>query len=239
MPLGQIETFDDIITAWQQARRESDRRAVWRILSRGGWFRACQDAVQKDDQTSLASWLDPGDPAKQHIIEFNGQQAALTVRVHLLCGLTASQNRIRERDKPIIEVPQDIPYEVPYGFCCDLTQELLGVPPRATEREVSLNTLLVDTARNEGMLTTLTLGLVPDGNGDLYPTPAFAFIRDATFCQAENDAREWLKHTSLTPKERDIRWQLQRHDGKPFVQLTGPSMGAAFGLGMAKLLARE
>lgn len=237
MPLSQLETFDDIVTEWQRAGRESDRRAVWRALSRGGWFRACRDAVQKDDWTSLASWLDPDDPAKQNIIEFNGQEAARTVRVHLQCGLSTFHNRTPEHNEPIIEAPHDIPPEVPLGLWRDLTQELLGLPPRTTEREVSLNTLLVDTARNEGMLTTLTLGLVPDGNGDLYPTPAFAFIRDATFCQAENDAREWLEHAGLAPEKHDIRWQLQRHDGKPFVNLTGPSMGAAFALGMAKLLA--
>lgn len=138
-----------------------------------------------------------------------------------------------------IEVSQNIPSDVPRGFCRDLTQELLGVPACAAQREVSLNTLLVDTARNEGMLTRLTLGLVPDGNGDLSPTPAFAFIRDTTFCQAENNAREWIARAGLSHEKRDIRWQLQRHDGKPVVNLTGPSMGAAFGLGMAKLLAGE
>ena len=239
MPSSQIETFDDIITAWQQARREADRRAVWRLLSRSGWFRACRDAVQQKDRTSLANWLDPSDATKQDIIAFSGPQAAQTVRAHVWCGLNALASRPLEHNEPVGEPPQDRPTEVAPGLLRDLIQQLSGAPARPAEQEVSLNTLLVDTARNEGMLTSLTLGLIPDGSGDLYPSPAFAFLRDASFCQAENDAREWLVHSGLVPKGQDIRWHLRRHDGKPFGQLSGPSMGAAFALGMAKLLAGE
>ena len=88
-------------------------------------------------------------------------------------------------------------------------------------------------------MTTLTLGLVPEGSGNFYPTPELAFLRDETFCQAEADAREWIIREGLQDRSYDVRWQLRRNDSKALVNLIGPSMGAAFALGMAKLLVGE
>jgi len=129
--------------------------------------------------------------------------------------------------------------QLPLGFFRDLTQELLGEPPRKAERDLSLPVLLVDTARNEGVVTTLTLELVPHGSGGLYPIPVLALIRDPDFRRAEYEARVYGEEVGLWQKGRDVRWRLQRCDGKPIVNLTGPSIGAAAALGIVKLFAEE
>jgi hypothetical protein len=106
-------------------------------------------------------------------------------------------------------------------------------------RDLSLPVLLVDIARNEGVVATLTLELMPDGNGGLYPIPELALIRDTDFRRAEDEARVCGEEVELWQKGRDVRWRLQRRDGKPIVNLTGPSLGAAFTLGIVKLFAEE
>ena len=100
-----------------------------------------------------------------------------------------------------------------------------------------MTVLLVDMARNEGVVATLTLEMLPDGSGELYPAPAFAFLRDDDFRQAEDNARAYLEQTSFANKHKDVRWRLQRRDNKPLTSLSGHSMGAAFALGIGKLCA--
>ncbi len=107
------------------------------------------------------------------------------------------------------------------------------------EKDISLNVLLVDTARNEGVLAVLTLESVRDGSGELYPIPELAFMSSADFQHAQHEAGAWAENTGLWRTDRDVRWQLRRRDGKPLVNLTGPSLGAAFALGIAKLFAGE
>src|SRR5881397_3055879 len=89
MPLSQIETFSEIAAEWYEAERESDKRAVWRKLVRGGWLRACRDAVQRGDRATLEAWLDKGDTTKQDLVQFQGEEAARMVRTHLRCSLAA------------------------------------------------------------------------------------------------------------------------------------------------------
>jgi hypothetical protein len=312
MPLGPIETFRDIEAEWHKAEHESDKRALWRTLARGGWFRACRDAVRRDDRATLEAWLDNEDTTKQDIVQFHGAEAAQMVHTHLLCGLAGywareltliaartdmrgvvptnashdtgngaaleltkvaweavfsqpdtsqnlqalAQDLLRNADVPsgsvtaatladraFFLVAQSLPalplHSLPFGFLCDLTRELLGEPLRSAERSLSLTALLVDTVRNEGVVTTLTLELMPNGSGGVYPVPELAFVQDPSFLQAQDDARTCVEEAAPWLKSREVRWRLQRHDGKPVVHLTGPSMGAAFALGMAKLCAEE
>jgi hypothetical protein len=146
-------------------------------------------------------------------------------RIYLYCGLLACgqcENKLENSSA---------------GFCKDLTLAFSGLPLRQPERDVSLTVLLVDTARNEGTVAVLTLALLSDGVGELYPAPELSFLRDATFQQAEENARSTLQTTRLWSPVYDIRWSLTRRDGKPVTNLSGPSMGAAFALGMGKLCA--
>src|SRR2546427_11440485 len=93
MPSGQTNTFREIEVEWLSAERESDKRAVWRALAKGGWFRACRDAVQRNDRTTLETWLDASDSTKRDIIHWAGAEAAQMVHTHILCGLAVCQVR--------------------------------------------------------------------------------------------------------------------------------------------------
>ncbi len=223
--MNQMETLEDIVDAWRKATRESDKRALWRTLARGGWLQACRTAVQQHDRVTLTSWLDETQTTQQEILQFSGPQAAQTVYTHLACSLAACGDTA-----PTLVL-------TPPGFCRDLSLALLGQPLRQAERDLSMAVLLVDMARNEGVVATLTLEMLPDGSGELYPAPAFAFLRDDDFRQAEDNARAYLEQTSFANKHKDVRWRLQRRDNKPLTSLSGPSMGAAFALGIGKLCA--
>lgn len=223
MPPTQINTFEDIITAWRAAARESDKRALWRLLARGGWFHACQGAVQKQDRTLLATWADETDSLRQDIIHFNGLETALLVQVHLRCGLAACG-----------QPEQELTHPSP-GFCHDLILALSNAPLRQGEQTTALTVLLVDTARNDGVVATLTLELLPNGSSTLYPTPELVFLRDADFQQAETQASAATHASGIWSTRHDVRWQLHRRDGRPLTTLSGPSMGAAFALGISKL----
>ena len=307
MPLGQIEAFSELAAEWHGAERESDKRAVWRALARGGWLRACREAVQRGDRAILEAWLDKGDATKQDLVQFQGEEVARMVRTHLRCSLAAcwaqavvllepsavtvaaprapavsavlellrtaweavasqsdtaqsldvlAQELFREARWPGARVTAaalaDLAFcllaqhrtapvsgQLPLGFFRDLTQDLLGEPPRKAERDLSLTVLLVDRARNEGVVATLTLELMPDGSGGFYPIPELALIRDPDFRQAQDDARAYSEGVGLWQKGRDVRWRLHRRDGKPIINLTGPSIGAPFALGLVKLFAEE
>jgi hypothetical protein len=223
MPITQIDTFDDIVAAWREAVRESDKRALWRLLARGGWLHACRDAVQKQDHATLAMWADKTDSLRQDIMQFNGPDIALMVQAHLQCGLAACGHSGQELTHPSP------------GFCHDLILALSNAPLRQGEQTTALTVLLVDTARNDGVVATLTLELIPNGSRALYPTPELIFLRDADFQQAETQASAATHSAGLWSTKHDVRWQLHRRDGKPLTTLAGPSMGAAFALGISKL----
>jgi len=236
LPSGQITTFSELAVAWHGAERESDKRAVWRTLARGGWLCVCRDAVQRSDQTTLEAWLDASDSIRQDVIQFNGTEAAHMVRTYLLCALFASRTREltwRERHGAVQEGIATL--SVPLGFCSDLIREFLAEPLRRAEQELSLTVLLIDTPRNDGVAAILTLALLPDGSEGLYPVPALAFIRDPDFCRAAEAACTWVKQVGLWREGYDVCWWLQRRDGRPLSTLTGPSLGAAFALGLGKL----
>lgn len=227
MPAGQLETFDDILDAWQKAERESDKRALWRTLARGGWFRACRAAARRKDATIFTLWLDTSEATRREIITFNGDDLARMVFTHLRCGLAVC-NGVRVE-----------PTHASPGFCWDLMLALTDSPPRPVHRSLSLTALLVDMARSEGVTAVLTLELLREGNGDFYPVPELAFLRDADFQQAETHAQAAVHTITHWPPSYDVRWRLQRRDGKPLTNLSGPSLGAAFSLGVSTLLASE
>jgi len=206
------------------------------VLAKGAWLSACRDAVQRSERTTFEAWLDAGDSTKQDVVQFAGPEFAHLVNVHLLCGLAGC--RAREEEARELHPPEfeSIAPNIARGFCRDLTLTLTGEPPRGAERCLSLAVLLVDTARYEGVGATLLLELIGDGRGECYAVPELAFLRDAAARQAESHARACVAGMGLWRTEWDVRWHLQRRDGKPLVTLSGPSLGAAFTLGLAKLL---
>jgi hypothetical protein len=133
--------------------------------------------------------------------------------------------------------------DVPLGFLYDLVQELFpsannSKHARQPVRALSLTSLLVDTVLDRGVVANLTLELMPDGNETLYPAPGLAFVaRDDKFREAETNARIYVQETArLWPNNQDIRWRLERRDGKRLSSaLVGDSLGGAFGLGLLRL----
>jgi hypothetical protein len=222
-----METFADILEVWRKAARESDKRALWRTLARGGWFLACRTAVQQQDRAVVQTWLEETQTTPHAIIQFNGPQMAQIVYTHLTCSLAVCEANVPSR------------LLIPPGFCRDLSLALMGQPLRQAERDLTMTVLLVDTARNEGVVATLTLELLPSGSGEFYPAPELAFLRDDDFRQAEDNARAALAQTSFADHHQDVRWRLQRRDNKPLTSLSGPSLGAAFALGIGKLCAGQ
>jgi hypothetical protein len=222
-----METFAHILDAWRTAERESDKRALWRTLARGGWLQACRDAVQRQDRLVLTTWLDVSNTTTQDIIQYNGPDAARMVDIHLRCSLAACGHEGQMLTQPSP------------GFCRDLVLLLSDASLRQAERTTTMTVLLVDTARNEGVTAVLTLELMSDGSGALYPAPELAFLRDADFQQAEANAGAAISAAGLWTPDTDVRWRLQRRDGKPLTSLSGPSLGAAFALGVSKLLTEQ
>jgi len=133
VPLSQIETFSEIAAEWRAAERESDKRAVWRKLVRGGWLHACRDAVQRGDRATLEAWLDKGDMTKQDIIQFNGAAAERIVRTHILCSLAACWARELASLEPLNAargiVTLDVPLDADVSAALELMRAAWGAMP--------------------------------------------------------------------------------------------------------------
>lgn len=237
-------TFDDIMRQWQACGTQEQRRALWeQWMGPGrGWFRACHTAVERRDTPALQAWLDPADSGKQTILRFHGAEAATMVQAHLLCAWAA----VHHGHWPTQTVPDEALGQavaetaLARGFLRDLAQELLRGQLRQKARQQALTVLLVDPAMDTGVVATLRLELMPGGDRQLYPIPALAFVaRDAAFCQAEHAASAYAQQVGLWPEGWDVRWQLERRDRHPIGTLTGPSLGGALALGLAKLLVAE
>ena len=106
------------------------------------------------------------------------------------------------------------------------------------EKDISLNVLLVDTARNEGVLAVLTLESVRDGSGELYPIPELAFMSSADFQHAQHEAGAWAENTGLWRTDRDVRWQLRRRDGETSCESYWSVSGSGLCAGHSKVVRR-
>ena len=74
--------------------------------------------------------------------------------------------------------------------------------------------------------------------GDFHLAPELAFVyRDKEFREAEDTAHTLTKE--LWRSDRDVRWQVKLHSDHPVDTFEGPSLGAAFTVGLAKLLASD
>jgi hypothetical protein len=161
---------------------------------------------------------------------------------------------LADRAFRLLAQPQDVaPDHRPSpGFLRDLTHELFSeeheLKPqdgiacgnvRPSEREERLPALLVDVTEDEGVVAILRLELMPEGTGALFPIPALAFRPTDDFRQAAENARKYLTGQGHWKESQDVRWRLERQRRQPISALSGPSLGAAFALGMEKLFAGE
>ena len=228
-----IRHLQDIEAQWPLCRTREARRNLWEqfIGPAGLWLSACRDIVQQGDAHTLALWLNPNDPVRQDILNFDAGRH-LVLRAHLLCtrlALTYDPNTTQdELDKLLHPMMEET--GLARGCLWDLTLALLPHDSRQPEHTEQLYVLLIEEDRDAGVVGLLSLHLMPNGSGDIYPHHDLAFVfRDPQFRQAEADARTYVGSLGLWPKDRDVCWRLTRpFDNRPVRRLTGASMGAAF-----------
>ncbi|MBV7339281.1 hypothetical protein KFU94_65905 [Chloroflexi bacterium TSY] len=123
------------------------------------------------------------------------------------------------------------------AWAWDVTSSMWDIPrPIAQVERVTVPLMI-----GKGTIANLTLELLSDlGNGELYPDPkTMSFVtRNEAFRQAEENAAAYVRAEGLREgnAKPDIRWRLERQDGRPFLSVEGGSAGGAFALGQTKLL---
>ena len=236
-----LRHLQDLEAQWPSCRTREARRDLWEPFTEpaGLWLSACRDIVRQKDTYTLARWLDPGDPTPQDILNFDANRRA-ALQAHLRCAhvaLTCAPNapldEFDARLRPIADETHLAP-----RLLRDLTWTLLpNGPTLAPEHATELYVLLIEEGRDTGVVGLLSLHLMSQGAGRLYPHHDLALVlRNEVFRQAEADARAYVDSQGLWARDKDVRWRLTRpFDNRPIRRLTGPSMGAAFALGLSKL----
>ncbi|MBI1929427.1 tetratricopeptide repeat protein [Candidatus Poribacteria bacterium] len=231
-------TLSEIKAKWEQYRRKPElRRDLWERLTDAnlrGWFEACRKAVQAGDAQALSAWLVKIDTIEPFLLECIARYVVQMVRAHLYCALVAVEKGRAEANQ-LKEIADKLGSAVPVKILRDLTRSFLGEGALPT---LVLPLLLIDTAANEGVVADVTLELVPDGDGSLYPSSEMAFVpQDDDFQNALNDAKTHLQRIGLWGGGFDVRWRVKMREHRtPPSMLVGNSAGAAFALGLARLL---
>jgi len=217
------------------------------------WFDACRAWVKgcpsPDDFPEIKSRRKIfGDAYDLSIAEAHIECACLALNPAFLAE-DGKQVLTEELKKIVAESAETAKATVKIGFLRDLVQEFLSeaedIQPRKAQRYESITALLVEEKQirndkvKDGVIVTLTLDLMPDGNGELYPHTSLAFVaRDDLFRSAEANARDYVKTFGFWGEGHDVRWNIARRDDEPLpLEVVGNSAGAAFAMGMAKLLA--
>ena len=238
-----VRDLQELEAQWPSCRTREARRHLWEqvVGSSRFWFAACRDIVQQRDAQTLVLWLHQDDPVRRAILNFDTHRCDV-VRAHLLCAHLALHCDPSIPPEALDDLLQPIAEETgcAQGFLRDLTWAFLSpdvvLHPIGTEE---LYVLLVEEGRDQGVVGLLSLHLMPNGMGALYPHHDVALVvRDASFRQAEEHARAYVQALGLWPQGLDVRWQIKRpFDNRPIRRLSGASMGAAFALSLAKLCA--
>jgi hypothetical protein len=91
----------------------------------------------------------------------------------------------------------------------------------------------------EGQVMDLTLELIEDGSGEIYPAPEMLFVEtDPDFCDAITQAFRWIKGKELLPDTCDVRWRLKTQSSNHIWpdRITGDSAGGAFLFALVQLV---
>ena len=203
-----------------------------------GWFAACQSWVARKGPSP------DGHPEIQEVLyHFSRSRDPFryaVARAHLdVARLLLDSHQPSPADLRAIAEQAGIRA----GLLRDLIQELLpadrgGGGPRPKAGTQALMALLVDHVENRGVAAWLDLDLIADGAGEFYPHPGLAFVaRDERWVQAEETACDYVQKAGIwTGQDRlDIRWSLLGRNEIPSA-LNGDSIGAAFALGLVRLL---
>lgn len=231
----------DIQNQWQDRLSEPQREALWLHLTRpnGLWLTACQEVIEPHQdnldevKTLLQDWLN---------CVGKDTAAGYCMNTYSLEHQSSNLYTLFQSTLLVLDHGSSIPPEefttlasnanLSPGHLADLHLYLRNQELRPSQQQCTLIALLVDKELN-GIPTALTLELLREGTGTFYPTPSLTLCRDSAFMNAEINACCNYKD-ALT--NYDVRWRLERLDGKDLGHLTGASMGAAFALGLKCLL---
>ena len=233
----------EIDQRWQECRSDVHRELRWAELTRpsGIWFRCFRDIASPEAAFPAAltglfeTWLDGTDassPARFCREGFSLSRQLRLLRTCYQCALLARTAQDAVPTASEIEIIADQAGLAP-GRVADLFRSVTGKQLRPAHASVQLIVLLINDD-HAGVPAALRLECLAKGTGSLYPTPWLGLCRDRTFVQAEALAAGTLSKTN----DIDVRWTLQRLDGKPLGHLTGPSMAGAFALGLHYLVDR-
>jgi hypothetical protein len=102
-------------------------------------------------------------------------------------------------------------------------------------------TLLLLDEDEQGFTADLSLDLLENGNGTLYPDPeSMSFVRlSESFLESIQRARAAVLQMEGRLEGEDVRWKIERQDGKTLSCLEGGSAGGAFALALVKLLSAD
>jgi hypothetical protein len=119
------------------------------------------------------------------------------------------------------------------------TFRAFGRSPRGVLQSVNITILLLQN--NVGITANLALELMEEGCGTLYPNPeSMSFVvRGDGFLQAEQNTVAFVRDQGLWPQNKDVRWMITQKNREPIFEIHGGSAGAAFALGLMKLLSSE
>jgi len=233
--------LEEVEERWNHCQSEPQREELWRHLTRpnGRWFEACQEAlcyrqanaenVVYAIERMLSSQGSDGvigycpDP-------FSATHQAHTLRAFLSCVRLALQANTSPQHQYLTALARD--ESTPPGLLLDFLCFLQGENTRAPLRSVELTVLLINPG-NDGVPAALSLELLREGDGNLYPSPHLALCRDRAFIESEKLAQQ---SAGLAGATHDVRWRLARLDGAPLGHLIGPSLGAAMAIGLRLLL---
>lgn len=197
--------------------------------------------ILQQDLQKWASWFIHNDSIQQRF-PYVSKQWLIIQKLFRLAELAAAQPESRHMDAGMERacLPAELNAARNWEFFYHLQQ---GHPRPEEGQGEKTRVLLVDVKDAEGVTADLTVHLIPDGTGAIYPCPVTNtfLITDAEnnlFDEAINTARQFLQNQGIWKDSYDIRWQLKRDDKKPMPTITGNSMGGAFALILWKLFTR-
>jgi energy-coupling factor transporter ATP-binding protein EcfA2 len=225
--------LEDISKKWAACQSVVERERLWRHLMRpdGQWLSACKEAAQPSyDSTTALQML--ADTQPDSLLAFNRVSLANAAEpgpdTILKIALGLQETGLSETTIKNLADSTGIPT----GFASDIALHLTSSRPRPGRQDIKITCLLIDPDDNS-VSVSLKLELVTNGSGAIYPVPELALCRDQAFMAQETLA---LAAISSLPADCDIRWSVTRLDGEEIASLSGPSMGAAFALGIKALV---
>ena len=222
--------LNDIEESWRTCRSEAQREHLWASLTRPGglWFQTMHETVKSNSNFDVESWKN------NYIIGYCKKGFSADFQSRVMRSYFKCLQIIAELDgtTPTSQLHLVAQEEgIPENFVNDVFHELLNKPLKQAQQKISLTALLINH-EHESVPATLTLELIAEGTGMLYPTPQLSLCRDQTFIETENIAAKAMMSNQTS---YDVRWSLARQDGESLGHLTSPSMGTAFALGLHHL----